>query len=98
MRDVAVERGKLAAAGFDQVDVEPTRIYKVEDAKAFLESAGPGLGQLAEKVDGKFMSAFVRAVSASSLLKSDSTPAAFVAVAATTFAGGAWLCLTRTPR
>ena len=54
-------RSKLAAAGFDQVDVEPTRIYKVEDAKAFLESAGPGLAQLAEEVDGKFMSAFVRA-------------------------------------
>ena len=54
-------RSKLAAAGFDQVNVEPTRIYKVEDAKAFLESAGPGLAQLAEEVDGKFMSAFVRA-------------------------------------
>ena len=54
-------RSKLAAAGFEQVDVEPTRIYKAADAKAFLESAGPGLSLLAEKVDGKFMSAFVRA-------------------------------------
>ena len=54
-------RGKLEAAGFTEVDVEPTRIYKVEDAKAFLESAGPGLAAMAEQVDGKFMSAFVRA-------------------------------------
>ena len=62
-------RSKLAAAGFEQVDVEPTRIYKVEDAKAFLESAGPGLAQLAETVDGKFMSAFVRATKPGSAAK-----------------------------
>ena len=54
-------RAKLAAAGFTGIDVEPTRIYKVEDARVFLESAGPGLAALAERVDGKFMSAFVRA-------------------------------------
>jgi len=54
-------RRKLEAAGFADVDVEPTRIYKAEDAKSFLESAGPGLAQLAAQVDGKFMSAFVRA-------------------------------------
>ena len=54
-------RAKLAAAGFEQVDVEPTRIYKMEDAKAFLASAGPGLVEMAGQVDGKFMSAFVRA-------------------------------------
>ena len=62
-------RSKLAAAGFEQVDVEPTRIYKVEDAKAFLESAGPGLAQFAETVDGKFMSAFVRATKPGSAAK-----------------------------
>jgi len=55
-------RAKLAAAGFEQVDVEPTRIYKVEDARAFLATAGPGLVEMAERVDGRFMSAFVRAV------------------------------------
>lgn len=54
-------RRKLAAAGFDQITVEPTRIYRAAEARAFLESAGPGLAQLAESVDGKFMSAFVRA-------------------------------------
>jgi arsenite methyltransferase len=54
-------RNKLAAAGFDQITVEPTRIYRAADARAFLESAGPALAQLAELVDGKFMSAFVRA-------------------------------------
>jgi len=54
-------RSKLAAAGFESVNLEPTRIYRAADARAFLESAGPGLAQLAESVDGKFMSAFVRA-------------------------------------
>ncbi len=55
-------RAKLEAAGFDNVDVEPTRIYSVEDARAFLANAGPGLIEMAKKVDGRFMSAFVRAV------------------------------------
>ena len=54
-------RRKLAAAGFANVDVEPTRIYRAADARAFLEAAGPGLADLAKTVDGKFMSAFVRA-------------------------------------
>ena len=55
-------RAKLEAAGFERVEVEPTRIYKVEDARAFLANAGPGLVEMAEQVDGRFMSAFVRAV------------------------------------
>jgi SAM-dependent methyltransferase len=54
-------RGKLATAGFERIEVEPTRIYRAADAKAFLESAAPGLAGLAAQVDGKFMSAFVRA-------------------------------------
>jgi arsenite methyltransferase len=54
-------RGKLAAAGFAQVDVDPTRVYRAEDARAFLESAGLDRAGLAESIDGKFMSAFVRA-------------------------------------
>ncbi len=54
-------RNKLDAAGFQQIDLEPTRIYRVEDAKAFLASAGPHLVEMAERVDGRFMSAFVRA-------------------------------------
>jgi len=55
-------RTKLTAAGFDQVDVEPTRIYRAEDARDFLSEQGFDVETLAPQVDGKFMSAFVRAV------------------------------------
>jgi arsenite methyltransferase len=54
-------RSKLAAAGFEQVDVEPTRIYRTEDARDFL-SEEMNVEEIASQVDGKFMSAFVRAV------------------------------------
>jgi hypothetical protein len=54
-------RGKLTAAGFEQVDVEPTRIYRVEDAREFLTGQGLDVDKLAPEVDGKFMSAFIRA-------------------------------------
>jgi arsenite methyltransferase len=55
-------RGKLAAAGFEQVDVEPTRIYRAEDAREFLCCQGTDADAIAPQVDGKIMSAFVRAV------------------------------------
>jgi arsenite methyltransferase len=55
-------RSKLAAAGFEQVDVEPTRIYRVEDAREFLSGQGLDVDAIAPQVDGKFLSAFVRAV------------------------------------
>jgi arsenite methyltransferase len=55
-------RNKLAAAGFGQIEVEPTRIYRVEDAREFLTDAGIDVEAIAPQVDGKFMSAFVRAV------------------------------------
>ena len=55
-------RGKLAAAGFEQVDVEPTRIYHAEDAREFLSDKGVDVDAIAPQIDGKFMSAFVRAV------------------------------------
>lgn len=55
-------RNKLSAAGFEQVDVEPTRIYRAVDAKESLLSAGIDADAIAPQVDGKFMSAFVRAV------------------------------------
>src|SRR5262252_6386178 len=55
-------RSKLQAAGFKQVEVEPTRVYKVEDAREFLASAGVDVDAIASQVDEKFMSAFVRAV------------------------------------
>lgn len=54
-------REKLARAGFVDVDLEPTRIYKVEDAREFLSAAGINADSVAPHVDGKFMSAFVRA-------------------------------------
>jgi arsenite methyltransferase len=55
-------RGKLGAAGFEQIDLEPTRIYRTEDAREFLTGQGIDVDALAPQVDGKFMSAFVRAV------------------------------------
>ena len=55
-------RTKLAAAGFEQVEVEPTRVYRAEDAREFLSEQGIDVEALAPQVDGKFMSAFVRAV------------------------------------
>ncbi len=53
---------KLRAAGFVDVTVEPTRIYRVEEARDFLGSAGIDVATIASEVDGKFRSAFVRAV------------------------------------
>jgi SAM-dependent methyltransferase len=55
-------RSKLAAAGFADVEVEPTRVYKVEDAREFLSGQGLDADALAPQVDGKFLSAFIRAV------------------------------------
>jgi arsenite methyltransferase len=54
-------RSKLQSAGFDQVDIEPTRIYRVEDAHEFLSQEGLNADALAPEVDGKFLSAFIRA-------------------------------------
>ncbi len=55
-------RSKLADVGFEQITIEPTRIYRAEDAKEFLSSAGVDVSEIAPQVDRKFMSAFVRAV------------------------------------
>src|SRR5207245_10589409 len=55
-------RDKLVAAGFEQITIEPTRVYRVEDAREFLSEAGVNADAIAPQVDGKFMSAFVRAV------------------------------------
>ncbi len=52
---------KLAHAGFEDVSIEPTRIYKAEDAREFLVSQGVNVDEIAKQVDGKFMSGFVRA-------------------------------------
>jgi len=55
-------RAKLRVVGFDQIDLEPTRVYRVEDAREFLSGQGIDVDKIAPQVDGKFMSAFVRAV------------------------------------
>jgi SAM-dependent methyltransferase len=55
-------RAKLKAVGFENIDLEPTRIYRVEDAREFLSGQGIDVDKIAPQVDGKFMSAFVRAV------------------------------------
>jgi SAM-dependent methyltransferase len=54
-------RDLLADAGFRRVDVEPTRVYKAEDAQAFLIGSGLDPATFAAEIDGKFMSAFIRA-------------------------------------
>ena len=55
-------RDKLASAGFERIQVEPTRVYRVEDAREFLTGQGIDADAIAPQVDGKFMSAFIRAV------------------------------------
>ncbi len=52
---------KLAKAGFENIDIEPTRVYDIEDARAFLSTEGIDVDRIAPLVQGKFMSAFVRA-------------------------------------
>jgi arsenite methyltransferase len=52
---------KLTAVGFGEVSIEPTRIYKVEDARQFLSAQGIDADSIAPEVEGKFMSAFIRA-------------------------------------
>src|SRR5215469_6898599 len=53
---------KLAKAGFDAIDIGPTRVYDIEDARAFLTGQGVHADAIAPQVQGKFMSAFIRAV------------------------------------
>jgi arsenite methyltransferase len=55
-------RAKLTAAGFEQVDLEPTRIHRAEDARVFLAGQGIDVEKIAPQVDGKVVSAFIRAV------------------------------------
>jgi arsenite methyltransferase len=54
-------RRKLAAAGFGEIEIEPTRVYSVEDARQFLTTQGIDVDAIAPHVEGKFASAFVRA-------------------------------------
>jgi arsenite methyltransferase len=52
---------KLSAAGFEEVSVEPTRVYNVEDARQLLTEAGVDVDAIAPQVNEKFFSAFIRA-------------------------------------
>ena len=54
-------RARLIAAGFGDVELEPTRTYNIEDARQFLTGAGIDVDAMAPQVDGKFLSAFIRA-------------------------------------
>jgi arsenite methyltransferase len=55
-------RRQLASAGFGQIQIEPTRIYRTEDAREFLAGQGIDVDAIAPQVDGKFFSAFIRSV------------------------------------
>jgi hypothetical protein len=54
-------RGKLADAGFEGITVEPTRIYRTADARHFLDEAGFSDEATLAQIDGRIMSAFIRA-------------------------------------
>ena len=53
---------RMAKAGFDAIAIEPTRIYSIADARRFLAGEGLDVEAIAPLVEGKFMSAFVRAI------------------------------------
>ena len=54
-------RDKLFSAGFESIDIEPTRVYRSEEARDFLAAAGLDPHKVGPAIDGKFISAFVRA-------------------------------------
>jgi SAM-dependent methyltransferase len=62
---------KLAEAGFAGVSIEPTRVYDIEDARAFLLGQGIDVNVIAPQVQGKFMSAFIRATKPASCCAPD---------------------------
>ena len=53
---------KLWAAGFESIEIEPTRVYNIDDARSFLSAKGIDVDAIASQVEGKFLSAFIRAV------------------------------------
>jgi ubiquinone/menaquinone biosynthesis C-methylase UbiE len=63
-------RHKLARAGFEDIDIEPTRIYRANDAKHFLEEAGLSGAATVAQIDGRIMSAFIRATKPAAAAKS----------------------------
>ncbi|MBK9132849.1 MAG: arsenite methyltransferase [Betaproteobacteria bacterium] len=77
---------KLAAAGFEDAGIEVTRVYGAEDAKGFLCGEGGDIDRLAQEVDGRFVSAFVRArkplVASGAVASTAAAPATAVAATA----------------
>jgi arsenite methyltransferase len=61
MPSLAMIGTMIRAAGFDAIDIEPTRVYRIDDAREFLGAAGTDVDAIAPQVQGKFISAFVRA-------------------------------------
>lgn len=59
--DESEYRAKLGAAGFAEIEIEPTRVYTIEDARHFLSAKGIDVKAIAPHVEGKFASAFIRA-------------------------------------
>ena len=55
-------RDKLTAAGFENIDIEPTRVYRLEDAREFLSVHDIDADSIAPQVENKFFSAFIRAI------------------------------------
>ncbi len=62
-------RSKLSRAGFEKVEIEPTRVYRAADAREFLNGQGIDVDAIAPQVDGKFFSAFIRATKPTSAAK-----------------------------
>jgi arsenite methyltransferase len=54
-------KAKLANAGFEEISIEPTRVYRMEDAREFLSGHGIDVDSIAPLVDGRFFSGFIRA-------------------------------------
>jgi arsenite methyltransferase len=86
---------KLTAAGFEQADIEVTRVYNVADARDFLAVQDADVARLAHEVDGKFVSGFVRArkpaqgtAAATATQKRAETPAVAGACCASSCCGG----------
>ena len=55
-------RNKLAMAGFTHIGIEHTKIFRAKDALSFLENSGIDIEAVGTQIDGKFMSAFIRAI------------------------------------
>src|SRR3974390_671733 len=68
-------RTKLKAEGFEDIGIDPNRVYRVEDARGVLSGKGLDVNTIAESVDGKFMSAFVRATKPQTAERSCCAPA-----------------------